>query len=114
VIILVCGGRDYLDRDQLYGAMDLLDSRHPVSMIVEGGAQGADTLAGEWAESKGIHRAIVPALWDHYGKSAGYKRNSAMLLLPVEYCVAFPGGKGTKMMADLCARKEIPVWYPIL
>lgn len=29
-----------------------------------------------------------------------------------DYCVAFPGGNGTKMMKELCENHGIPVWEP--
>lgn len=103
--VLVCGGRDYS------GDVSCL-SMITVSILIHGGARGADDLAGWWAKTNGIHVAVVPALWDHYNRSAGYKRNSAMLLLQPEYCVAFPGGKGTDMMVDLCQKNNIPVWRP--
>lgn len=103
--VLVCGGRDY------QGDVTCLDQIN-VSILIHGAARGADIRAAEYIMSKGIHAAGIPALWDHYSKSAGYKRNAAMLLLLPEYCVAFPGGSGTKMMVDLCHKINIPVWRP--
>ena len=101
----MCGGRDY------NGDVSCL-SQIDITILIHGGARGADLLADQWAKSNGIHRASVEALWDNFGKSAGYKRNSAMLLLNPEYCVAFKGGRGTEMMVSLCEKKGIPVWRP--
>lgn len=103
--VLVCGGRIYA------GDVSCL-SQIKIDILIHGGARGADIRAAQWAEANNIHHASVAALWDRFGKSAGYKRNSAMLLLRPEYCVAFPGGKGTKMMVELCRRENIPVWMP--
>ena len=105
--VLVCGGRDY-DGDG--GCL----SRLPVkpSMIIHGNARGGDTVGKLWAIRNGIHHAAVDALWDFYGKPAGYKRNAAMLILQPDYCVAFPGGSGTQMMVALCMKNNIPVWRP--
>lgn len=103
--VLVTGGRDY------NGDVTCLDQIE-ISILIHGNANGLDKRAAEYVMSKGIHAAAVPALWDFYGKSAGFKRNSGMLLLIPEYCVAFPGGRGTAMMVDLCERHGVTVWKP--
>ena len=103
--VLACGGRDYIGDVTCLSQID-------ISILIHGGAKGADIRAAEYAASQGIHHAGVPALWNYYNKSAGFKRNSAMLLLLPEYCVAFPGGKGTDMMVKLCEKNNIPVWKP--
>lgn len=105
--ILVCGGREFSDYQLLeevlngYGKSDL--------MIIHGGARGADKMAGNWAKCNGVHSAEVQALWDKYGKPAGYKRNSAMLMLKPDLVIAFSGGVGTKMMVDLATKAGIEV-----
>lgn len=100
--VLVCGGRDFA------GDVSCLQFL-PISILIHGGARGADMTADRWAKSKGIHTAKVDALWDMMGKSAGFRRNSAMLLLLPEICIAFPGGVGTEMMVDICEKRGIPV-----
>lgn len=45
------------------------------SLIVSGGARGADSLAEEWALRFRIPTRIYPAEWDKYGRSAGFRRN---------------------------------------
>lgn len=107
--LLVCGGRDY------QGDVTCLEALLPdIEILIHGGANGADMRAATWATSHGVHTALVSALWKSYGKAAGFKRNTAMLLLQPTYCVAFPGGAGTRMMADLCRRNKITVWEPYL
>lgn len=103
--VLVTGGRDYIGD---VSCLSLID----ISILIHGEAKGADKRAAQYCESHGIHTASVKALWDIFNKSAGYKRNSAMLLLKPEYCVAFPGGRGTAMMVELCEKEGIPVWKP--
>lgn len=104
--ILVCGGRDYT------GPVDCLADIESMSILIHGGARGADIRAATWAKCQGIHTAQVDALWYYHGKSAGFERNAAMLLLLPEGCVAFPGGRGTKVMTDMCKHHNIPVWFP--
>lgn len=92
--VLVCGGRDFTDRQKV---KEVLDSLEP-GIVVEGGATGADGIAHAWARLNGVHVASVSALWDHYRKPAGPIRNAAMLLLKPDLVVAFPGGRGTADM----------------
>lgn len=108
--VLVCGGRDFKDKEAFDTAMNQLPFKPDI--IIEGGARGADNLGRLWAASKGIHHATVPAMWDEYGKSAGHLRNSAMIHLNIGYCVAFPGGRGTADMVKKCRDKNITVWTP--
>ena len=96
--VLVTGGRDYHGEVAL--PLDLLHQWFGITMLIHGGARGADSKAGAWATSKGVHVAVVPAQWGHYGKAAGFKRNEAMLQLGPEYCIAFPGGNGTAALLD--------------
>ena len=100
--VLVCGGRDF------EGDVSCLQFL-PISILIHGGAKGADMTADRWARSRGVHTARVDALWDLFGKPAGFKRNSAMLFLLPEICIAFPGGVGTEMMINLCEKRGIPV-----
>jgi len=111
--VMVCGGRDFADREALFLAMDRANARRAISMVIVGGASGADALASEWAEARGIHCAVVKAMWKFYGKAAGPMRNRAMLLLYPEAVIAFPGGNGTADMCNAAEDDEIVVWRPL-
>lgn len=108
--VLVCGGRNYSNREAVNAALDALPFE--VSILIEGGARGADMLGRMWAEARGIHTATVRALWKLKGKPAGGERNAAMLLLRPDYCVAFPGGTGTADMIRRCDTAGVIVWQP--
>ena len=110
MIVLVCGGREFNDYIKVSQAMRMLP--FSVSMIIQGGARGADILGRQWAIENGIHYAEVHALWDSLGKKAGNLRNKAMLTLKPGYCVAFPGGWGTRDMIHKCIEANITVWEP--
>jgi hypothetical protein len=58
--VLVCGGRDYDDRDALYAALDRL--HHRFTIVIAGGAPGGDTLGYEWATARGIPTKVYPQL----------------------------------------------------
>jgi hypothetical protein len=52
--VLVCGGRQFGDRDMLRAALDRLSKDRGFSLVISGGARGADTLAEEWAKAVGL------------------------------------------------------------
>ena len=108
--LLVCGGRNFHDYEALNNALNALP--FTPTILIEGGAKGADSLARAWAVNNEIHYAEVPALWSVFGKAAGTLRNEAMTLLKPEYCVSMPGGAGTRRMVEICNTRGIPVWSP--
>lgn len=98
-VVLVSGSR-YLTKRE-HG--DIIDSwlvRAKPDIVIQGGAAGADTLAREWALRNSVHCAEVPAMWSKFGRSAGPRRNDAMLLLRPTVLLAFPtpSSKGTRHM----------------
>ena len=109
--IVVTGGRDYRDADRVTQALDAVHRKHGIEAVIQGGADGADRLAAEWAWDRQIRVGTYNAQWRKYGKKAGPIRNEEMLhLSKPDAVVAFPGGSGT---ADCIARakaKGIPVW----
>lgn len=115
--ILVCGGRKYgtktvegkTVRDT--EAVSLLNStldkyKDEVTLIIQGGAKGADTLAYLWAADNKKPCKEYRAEWDKYGRAAGTLRNETMLLdSNPDLVLAFPGGSGTAHMIRF-ARSE--------
>ena len=69
--VLVCGGRDFEDRAALYAKLDRLHASRPFRSVIEGGARGADTLAVEWARSRGVAYDVYMADWKGLGRKAG-------------------------------------------
>lgn len=99
--VLVCGGRDYRDRERLFATLDGLPD---VSVIISGMAKGADSLAAAWAKERGKLLMAFPADWRAHGRRAGPIRNVRMLMDgKPDLVVAFPGGKGT---ADMVKRSR--------
>ena len=82
---------------------------HPIT-IVSGHARGADKLGEAYAQAKGYDVLIMPAEWDKYGKSAGYRRNSKMAE-QADALIAFWDGqsRGTYHMINLAKAKGLPV-----
>lgn len=101
--VLVCGGRDYADRERVFATLDELHARTPISAIMHGNAKGADSLADDWAKGR-CWTYYYPADWRTHGKAAGPIRNQEMLDDGEPgLVVAFPGGPGT---ADMVRRAK--------
>lgn len=117
--VLVFGGRNYRDRRRLYDVLDDAYERKPITAIIEGEASGADRLARQWAENRGILFDPYPADWDDidrpgavvkknsrgklYDAAAGGIRNERMLREGrPNGAIGFPGGSGTRDMHTRC------------
>ena len=74
--ILICGDRNYQDWIKV---QEYLDTISRTTIIIHGGAKGADSLAGNLATSLKMKVIKFPADWDKYGKAAGVLRNQQML-----------------------------------
>jgi UDP-N-acetylmuramoylalanine-D-glutamate ligase len=109
VIVLVCGGRDYSKASVVRATLDAIHAKTPVTLVIHGGATGADHLAWLWAGSKRIPSDSYPANWNAHGKAAGPIRNEAMLARNPDLVVAFPGGKGTAHMVRIAKAKGTKV-----
>ena len=106
-IVLVCGGRDFHDLPLLFKVLDELPI-YP-TLIIHGAANGADVMAGDWAEARGVPIKEYPADWAKYGRSAGMVRNTTMLRQNPDLVVAFPGGTGTAHTVMSARKKGIEV-----
>lgn len=112
--VLVCGGRDFDDRAALDAALDRLHAQHRFTLLIAGGARGADTMAEQWARDRGIRTRIYMARWTIYGRAAGPIRNARMLRKGrPDLVVAFPGGKGTAGMVALARDAGVEVVVPL-
>ena len=78
--VLVCGGRDYKNRSRVFEALDRLMAEHGTLTIIEGGAVGADTFAGEWTCTQRSCQLVTEhANWEKYGRPAGPISNQKMI-----------------------------------
>jgi hypothetical protein len=106
--ILVCGGRDFNDNFLLEKTLN--EYLHLNPTIIEGGVQGADRMAGDWAEKNNIPYEVFFAEWKRFGKKAGLLRNQKMLDEgKADFVIAFPGGNGTADMIKRAKKANVPV-----
>lgn len=101
--VLVCGGRDYSNRDHVWNTLTSLDHMlGPFAVVIHGAARGADSLGKEWALANGRKEEPYKANWGVHGKAAGPIRNARMIKEGrLDLVIAFPGSDGT---ADMCKR----------
>lgn len=106
--LLVCGDRNWSDREYVYSILDFYKSsfarkNDPIEYVIEGECTGADEFGGDWAQNRGVllltrfpwikvrpnsrtstavnaglHRGF-PALWAVHRRAAGPIRNKEML-----------------------------------
>lgn len=108
--VLVCGGRDYKDREMLFSVLDRAHANNPIGLLIHGRAPGADSLAEGWACARGVSTCGWIAEWEKLGKSAGPIRNQKMLDEgKPQMVIAFPGGRGTADMIGRAVTAGVPV-----
>ena len=100
--VAVIGSRNFSDYQKVKKVLDQLE----ISLIVSGGAKGADTLGYQYALENSIETLIFRAEWDKYGKSAGYIRN-VDIIDNSDIVLAFWDGKskGTLHSINLAKKK---------
>lgn len=99
--VIVCGGRDYDEPEIIAARLDRLHGVEPITLLIQGGATGADKHAARWARLTGIRVMTYPAAWHLHGKAAGPIRNKRMLdEQRPSLVVAFYGGRGTADMVN--------------
>ena len=107
--ILVCGSRVWSNIEVIENTLRAYSSD---SIVVHGGARGADQIVDAIAKSLGMKTIVYPADWNRYGKSAGMIRNREMLEAEKpDLVLAFWDGesKGTKNMIDVATKAKVSV-----
>lgn len=117
--LLVCGSRFWgynsvAEQRHLIQVLDTVHRETPITLLIEGEAKGADTLARHWAERNGIRVAPFPANWTQYKRAAGPIRNAQMLKEGrPEQVIAFHNNlaqsKGTAHMVQLARKAGVPI-----
>lgn len=110
----MCGARDYWNASHLTKLLCEIHEKRPISELAEGEAKGADTLAREWAELRGVPVKKFFADWAARGKKAGIERNVRMFRLFQPHAgIAFFGknytGSGTAHMVSIMEKAGVPV-----
>ena len=112
MIIVVTGGRPrtMASPRHICEALDNFHAATPITVLINGWADGTDRTCDAWAVHNGVQVARCPALWDYYDRDiAGSRRNRLMLTLQPNICLQFAGGKGTANMAKQAKEAGIEV-----
>lgn len=109
--VLVCGDRNWKNAQEIE---EILASFGAGTVVIEGMAPGADTMAGRAARRLGYELLEYPARWGIYGRAAGPKRNQQMLDEgKPERVYAFhndiASSKGTRDMIARALKAKLPV-----
>lgn len=104
-VIAVTGGRTY---DDLATVRRVIAYYSP-SLVIHGGATGADSLAESVARELGIQTERHDADWLTHGRAAGPIRNQQMIDRLPDMVIAFQGGRGTEDMKRRARKAGIPV-----
>jgi hypothetical protein len=108
--VLVCGGRDYNDKDRIFAVLDAYHDKAGIDVLIDGGARGADQWASAWAGRRGVGTQTYEADWENHGSFAGPMRNTRMLYEgKPDLVIAFPGGRGTADMVKKARRAGVQV-----
>lgn len=112
--ILVCGSRDYTNRDSVWRVLDAYLAKLGARMLViSGGATGADTLAREWAVDRKVDHLTLYAKWELEGRAAGAIRNRRMASkkpkLVLAFSEDFDNSRGTRDMIKVAEKMDIKV-----
>ncbi len=109
--ILFCGDRNWTNYKVV---ADVMGELRP-TVVIEGEARGADTMARECADYHGIEVLAFRAKWEEYGAAAGPMRNKQMLVegkpdLVVAFHNNLEHSKGTLNMVKLARKQNIKVY----
>ena len=115
--LLVCGSRTWSDYRRLRRTLEATLAQHQAEdvTIIEGGARGADRMAGHLACMHGWRLEVYPARWQQEGRAAGVRRNARMLQegrpeLVVAFTVGpLAGSRGTADMVRRARAAGVPV-----
>jgi len=82
--VAVIGSRSFNDYERVKQTL----SSMTITLIISGGAKGADTLAERYAKENGIPTKIFLPDWEKHKKAAGFIRNTD-IINEAEVVVAF-------------------------
>lgn len=105
--LLVCGSRTINNTEWVFSEIENYLSESSLQYsdihIIEGGANGVDKIAKQFADDRNIPIIEMVADWKAYGRAAGLIRNEQMVRLCDQCLILWDGkSRGTKNDIDLC------------
>lgn len=111
----VVGSRNYRDWDDFKKRVnDWIEKKGMPTIIVSGGARGADSMAERFADERKIAIEVLPPDYNTYGRYAPLQRNSQIARL-CTHLLAFPSHKGSGTQDTIAKakkmKKDVEVFY---
>jgi hypothetical protein len=111
--VLITGSRTWTNETLMREAFESINKDNEYNfrvILVHGTAKGADSMADKIGQELGWSIERHPADWNTHGKRAGFVRNSEMVSLGADICLAFikENSRGATMCAALAEKKNIP------
>jgi hypothetical protein len=103
--VLVCGGRDYQDREHVAWVL----AKMGATVILEPGTLGAPYLAAEWARQKGVEVRTFRLDPLKHGRAAGVIRKQQMIADRPDLVIIFPGDDLFTDIPDMAREAGIEV-----
>lgn len=109
--LLVSGSRTITNRENVFLSIEYMVDAMLYGedvTIIEGGANGVDALAREFAIEHNIPYEEHPADWEKNGRSAGYIRNVEMVKEADIALIIWDGkSRGTAHMMKMCEKNGV-------
>jgi len=100
--VAVIGSRTFSDYKLVKETLSTIN----ITLLVSGGAIGADSLGEQYAKLNGIPAKIFYPDWKKYGKKAGFIRNSD-IINESEMVIAFWDGKSKGTLDSIKKAEEL-------
>ncbi len=111
--VIIAGSRNIESMPTIRDAMKCAIEAENIipTVLISGTAVGVDKCGIQWAEENGLPIRRFPALWDKYGKRAGYVRNAQMADNADALVAVWDGvSKGTKHMINIARSRQLRVF----
>ena len=109
--IAIVGSRSFNDYAILENWILSHTADETISLVISGGAMGADRLAERFAFNHNIPMKVIIPNWDQDGRTAGVQR-SIKIIKEADVCFVFWDGlsRGTRYSIELCQRYGKPTY----
>lgn len=103
--VAIIGSRTFNNYNKINTILSRIHSQRKITLIVSGGAKGADSLGEKWANENNIDTLVFLPDWKKHGKKAGFIRN-VDIVENADFVIAFWDGasKGTQHSINLCMK----------
>lgn len=113
--LAVIGSRDFDDEKRMF---DLLDKNiEKISLVISGGAKGADEMSRRWCQKRGKPCLIYYPQWHDLGgnldRGAGMRRNR-MIVKSSDFVLAFWKNQSKGTANSLKVAQELGIKYHII